>query len=225
MERYGAKKLPEDHAVVDWGVTWNEIEPYYTRADKLLGVSGKAGNIRGKLIEGGNPFEGPRSEEYPTPPMKLPYVSSLFEDAAKSLGYHPYPNPAATLSVPYTNPDGVSRPGCAYCGFCDRFGCMIGAKAQPTNTLLPLVREAEERLAAQRLLGAPHRVRQNARRRATGVQYIDASGEEMLPARRRGFPGLLDAQQHAPAAALRHRRALRSGHGQRRRWGATSRIR
>ncbi len=71
--------------------------------------------------------------------MKLPYASALFEQAAKSLGYHPYPNPSATISTAYTNPDGISRPGCAYCGFCDRFGCMIGAKAQPTNTLLPIV--------------------------------------------------------------------------------------
>ena len=71
-EKYGAKKLPEDHSVVDWGITWEEIEPYYTRADKLVGASGKAGNIRGKLIEGGNIFEGPRSEEYPTPPPSCP---------------------------------------------------------------------------------------------------------------------------------------------------------
>ena len=47
-EKYGAKKLPEDHAVVDWGITWDEIEPYYTRADKLVGASGKAGNLAAK---------------------------------------------------------------------------------------------------------------------------------------------------------------------------------
>ena len=96
-----------------------------------MGACGKAGNLQGKLIDGGNPFEGPRSEEYPLPPMKLPYAAALFEQASKSLGYHPYPNPAAALSQAYTNPDGISRPGCAYCGFCDRFGCMIGAKARP----------------------------------------------------------------------------------------------
>jgi gluconate 2-dehydrogenase alpha chain len=177
VERYGAKRLPEDHAVVDWGVTWNEIEPYYTRGDKLLGVSGKAGNIRGKLIEGGNPFEGPRSEEYPTPPMKLPYVSALFEDAAKKLGYHPYPNPAATPSVPYINPDGVSRPGCAYCGFCDRFGCMIGAKAQPTNTLLPLVLK-QKSVSLRNNCSVRRIVFDKTAKRATGVQYVDAGGEE-----------------------------------------------
>ena len=63
----------------------------------------------------------------------------MFRDATSKLGYHPYPLPAATISQAYTNPDGVARPGCTYCGYCERFGCMIGAKSQPTNTLLPVL--------------------------------------------------------------------------------------
>jgi gluconate 2-dehydrogenase alpha chain len=177
-EKYGAKKLPADHSVVDWGITWKEIEPYYARADKLVGSSGKAGNLQGKLIAGGNIFEGPRSEEYPTPPTKQPYYASLFGDAAKSLGYHPYPNPAATLSAAYTNPDGISRPGCMYCGFCDRFGCMIGAKAQPTNTLLPLI-EKQKSVSLRNGCWVRRIVYEKANGgRATGVNYIDANGEE-----------------------------------------------
>ncbi len=179
VERYGAKKLPEDHAIVDWGVTWKEIEPYYTKGDKLMGVCGKAGNIKGKVIEGGNPFEGPRSEEYPLPPMKLPYASALFEQAAKSLGYHPYPNPAAALSHNYTNPDGISRLGCQYCGFCDRFGCMIGAKAQPTNTLLPIV-EKQKSISLRNNCAVRRVTFDKAAKRATGVQYVDAHGEEVF---------------------------------------------
>jgi gluconate 2-dehydrogenase alpha chain len=181
-QRYGEKKLPEDHAIVDWGITWDEIEPFYTRADKLVGASGQAGNLRGRKIDGGNIFEGPRSEEYPTPPTKMPYYGTIFGEAAKQLGYHPYPNPAATTSVAYTNPDGVARPGCVYCGFCDRFGCMIGAKAQPTNTLLPLVQQQKRvtlrngctvrRIVYEKTAGGSGRV--------TGVNYIDDHGEEIF---------------------------------------------
>ncbi|HVH59510.1 MAG TPA: FAD-dependent oxidoreductase, partial [Candidatus Sulfotelmatobacter sp.] len=40
MARYGANALPEGHAVRDWGITYDELEPYYTRVDKLLGTSG-----------------------------------------------------------------------------------------------------------------------------------------------------------------------------------------
>lgn len=180
-DKYGAKRLPEDHSIQDWGITYDELEPYYTRAEKLLGISGKAGNIRGKKIDGGNIFEGWRSAEYPTPPTKIPYFSALFRDAAKVLGYHPYPNPAATISEPYTNPDGISRPGCLYCGFCEGFGCMIGAKAQPTNTLLPVI---QSRKNVSIRTGAEVRriVHESTGKggRARGVAYIDATGGEVF---------------------------------------------
>ncbi len=147
-----------------------------------MGASGKAGNISGKLIEGGNTFEGPRSEEYPTPPTKQTYLASLFESAARSLGYHPYPNPAAILSQGHTNPDGITRPGCIYCGFCERFGCMIGAKAQPTNTLMPII-EKQKSVTLQNGCTVRRIVYQkgaNGAGRVTGVNYINASGEEVF---------------------------------------------
>ena len=59
------QKLPEDHSIQDWGITYDEIEPYYARSEREVGVSGKAGNLNGKKIEGGNIFEGWRSAEYP----------------------------------------------------------------------------------------------------------------------------------------------------------------
>jgi len=146
-----------------------------------MGISGKAGNIRGKQIEGGNIFEGWRSAEYPTPPTKIPYFSTLFRDAAKTLGYHPYPNPAATTSQDYTNPDGVVRAGCSYCGFCERFGCMIGAKAQPTNILLPVIQKHKN--VSIRTGASVRRIVHDTTQsggRARGVSYIDAGGEELF---------------------------------------------
>jgi gluconate 2-dehydrogenase alpha chain len=179
-EKYGAKALPEDHSIRDWGVTYNELEPFYTRVEKLLGVSGKAGNLEGEKIDGGNIFEGPRSEEYPTPPTKVPYLAALFRDAAKTLGYHPFPVPSATLSQSYTNPDGISRGGCTYCGFCGRFGCMVGAKAQPTSLLLPIIQKRKNVVlrtgAWVRRILYDSSSKQNAR----GVTYVDASGEEIF---------------------------------------------
>jgi gluconate 2-dehydrogenase alpha chain len=178
--KYGANALPENHAVRDWGITYDELEPYYTRVDKLLGSSGKAGNLRGKLIEGGNIFEGWRSEEYPTPPTKAPYVSVLFRDAAQSLGYHPYPAPSANISRAYTNPDGIARGGCTYCGFCNRFGCMVGAKAQPTNLLLPILQKRKN--VSLRTGAWVRRIlfESGSKSSARGVTYIDAHGEEIL---------------------------------------------
>ena len=178
--KYGAHALPEDHSIRDWGITYDELEPYYTRAEKLLGVSGKAGNLNGKPIDGGNIFEGWRSEEYPTPPTKMPYFAALFRDGAKSLGYHPYPAPSATISQSYTNPDGISRGACTYCGFCAKFGCMVGAKAQPTNLLLPIIQKRKNVVLhtgawVRRIVfeSAPKPA-------ARGVTYIDDRGEEVF---------------------------------------------
>jgi gluconate 2-dehydrogenase alpha chain len=179
LGKYGPAKLPEDHSIQDWGISYDDLEPHYTRTEMLLGISGKAGNLLGKQIEGGNIFEGWRSAEYPTPPTKIPYVAALFRDAAKSLGYHPYPIPAATTSVGFTNPDGVSRPGCTYCGFCSLFGCMIGAKAQPTNTLLPVIQKRKNvsiRTGAR--VRRINRAGINGSGNVTGVTYMDSSGEE-----------------------------------------------
>ena len=181
VARYGEKRLPENHAFQDWGITYGELEPYYTRAEQLMSVSGKVGNLRGQKIEGGNIFTGPYSEEYPNPPLKTAYYARLFADAAKSLGYHPYPIPAAMNSRLATNPDGITRPACLYCGFCTRFGCMIGAKAQPTNTLLPLVEQMggvtiRTRATVRRIL----REKAGNAERAKGVTYLDANGEEFF---------------------------------------------
>src|SRR5262249_5714540 len=175
--KHGASKLPEDLAVQDWGVTYDDLEPFYWKAEQLMGISGKAGNLRGQKIDGGNIFEGPRQQEYPTPPLKPSYASSLFEAAVRRLGYHPYPTPAANLSESYKNPDGITRAGCAYCGHCQRYGCMVGAKAQATNTLMPVL---ATRKNFQLRTGSWVRRIVHKDGRATGIQFTDANGEEFF---------------------------------------------
>lgn len=165
-ERYGAARLPEGCAIQDWGIRYDELEPYYTRAERLLGISGQGGI---------DPFEGPRSADFPTPPMKLGHISVLFSDAARSLGYHPSPLPSANLSTTYKNPDGIIRPACEYCGFCERFGCMVGAKAQPSNVLLPVIAKQKH---VELRTGANVRRIVHKDGQATGVTYIDTNGTE-----------------------------------------------
>ena len=93
IERYGAAEIPTDMTIQDWGVTYDELEPYYDNFEYLCGISGKAGNLKGQIQAGGNPFEGPRSREYPNPPMEMPYGPTLFAEAARGAG--PSPVPAA----------------------------------------------------------------------------------------------------------------------------------
>ena len=175
-EKYGAKLSP-DLTVQDWGLTYDELEPYYWRAEQTMGVGGRAGNLKGRHIEGGNIFEGPRSHEYPNPPHPRTHVTNLFHKAAGELGYHPYPTPAATLSQTYRNPDGVTRSGCAYCGYCMRYGCMIGAKAQPTNTLLPVLNRRPNFTLRP---GCWVRRVVHHDGKASGVSYTDTDGKEIF---------------------------------------------
>jgi gluconate 2-dehydrogenase alpha chain len=177
VERYGRNFIDPEIIVQDWGVNAAELEPYFDRFEYLLGVSGKAGNLKGKKIEGGNIFEDPRSREYPTPPMKEPYGSAIFRKAAAGLGYHPFPQPSANLSQPYTNPEGMTLSTCMFCGFCERYGCEHYAKSSPQTVLLPVLMKDKNftlRTQAQVL-----RINlDKSGKRATGVTYVDGRGRE-----------------------------------------------
>jgi gluconate 2-dehydrogenase alpha chain len=177
-ERYGKNFLSDDITIQDWGVSASDLEPYYDRFEYLLGISGKAGNLQGKKVAGGNPFEDARMRDYPTPPMKEPYGSALFRKAAASLNYHPYPQPSANLSQPYTNPEGLTMNTCMFCGYCERYGCEHYAKASPQTILLPVLLKDQNftlRTNAQVL----QINLDSTRKHATGVTYIEASGREV----------------------------------------------
>lgn len=176
-ERYGAGFIPPDMGIQDWGVSAQDLEKHYDRFEYLLGVSGKAGNLNGRKIEGGNPFEDARSRDYPTPPMKEPYGSALFRKAAAGLGHHPFAQPSANLSQNYTNPEGLELRTCMFCGFCERYGCEHYAKASPQTVLLPVLL-AQKNFELRTQCQAQRIVLDSARRRATGVVYVDAGGRE-----------------------------------------------
>ena len=92
LQRYGKAAVSAyDMTVQDYPLSWSEIEPHYDAFDKLCGTSGKAGNLNGKIQDGGNPFEGPRSAEYPNPPLAMPYGPTLFAKAAREKGYKAFP--------------------------------------------------------------------------------------------------------------------------------------
>ena len=177
-QRYGEKFLPEDMTIQDWGITYDDLEPHYDDFEYLCGTSGTAGNLQGKMQDGGNPFEGARSRPYPTPAQKQGYGHTLFAEAAKQLGYKPYPQPSGNLSQSYTNPLGVTLGQCTFCGFCEWFGCANYSKASPQTTILPVLLrnpnfEARTECEVMRIN------LDNTGKRATGVTYVNSSGEEL----------------------------------------------
>jgi choline dehydrogenase-like flavoprotein len=144
--------------LADWPITYADLEPYYTKVEWEIGVSGLAG---------ASPFDPPRSKPYPMPPLPVKGNGVVFERAARKLGYHPFPAPMAILSQP--------RPGrsaCVNCGFCLGFGCEVGAKSTSLSAAIP-VAEATGRCEI-RPKSYVHKVEIDKNGRATGVVYFDA---------------------------------------------------
>jgi gluconate 2-dehydrogenase alpha chain len=174
-QRYGEAFLPADMTIQDWGVTYDELEPYYDYFEKMFGIGGIAGNLGGKIQAGGNPFEGARQNEFPNPPMAQTYGPTLFAKAAANLGFHPFPQPSANMSRPYTNPLGMTLGPCTYCGFCERFGCGNYAKASPQTTIIPALR-GRSNFTLQTESEVLKITLDSTGKKATGVLYVDALG-------------------------------------------------
>ncbi|MGZ8228173.1 MAG: GMC family oxidoreductase [Burkholderiales bacterium] len=175
MERYGARMIPEGCTSQDWGLTYEELEPYYDQFEHIYGVGGKAGNLNGEIQPGGNPFEGPRSREYPNPPAGMTYTGTLFAQAARSLGYSPHVNPTASQTQAYVNLYKLMLGQCLRGGFCSSHACANGAKGSPLSAVMPaLMKQPNFEL---RPLSNVIKVNLDSdKKRATGVVYLDAQG-------------------------------------------------
>jgi len=152
--------------LVDWPLTYDDLEPYYTKVDWEIGVSGEPG-----------PFDPPRSRPYPMPPLPVKSSGVLLERGARALGLHPQPTPMAINSMPYNG-----RAACQHCGWCMGFFCEFGAKSTSLVAMLP-VAEATGRCEI-RSDSYVARIEMNDAGRTTGVTYFDAERTERFqPAR------------------------------------------
>src|SRR5713226_981774 len=100
IERYGASAIPADSSLADWPMTYADLEPFYDHAEYELGVSGKAGNLQGRKIDGGNVFEAPRRREYPLPPLFVDQAGALFEAGRASWAITRFRRPARSYRSP-----------------------------------------------------------------------------------------------------------------------------
>jgi choline dehydrogenase-like flavoprotein len=144
----------------DWPFGYEELEPYYTRVDWEIGVSGTPG-----------PQDPPRSRPYPMPPLPVKSSGVLFERGARAMGWNPQPAPMAILSKPF---DG--RPPCMHCGYCLGFGCEVDAKSSTLAAMIP------KAVATGRCEIRPGstviRVEADPTGRVSGVVYLDGEGGE-----------------------------------------------
>lgn len=154
--------VPEGSSLSDWPITYDELEPWYERAEWEIGVSGSGT---------ANKFAGPRQKEYPMPPLPDTRPRQVLRRAAEQLGWNTTPVPLLINSVPYNG-----RPACIQCKYCVGFACPNESRGGSYNTVLPralatgnceLVTEAQA-----------ERIETDAQGRVTGVTYItEQSGQ------------------------------------------------
>jgi choline dehydrogenase-like flavoprotein len=144
----------------DWPISYEELEPYYTRVDWEVGVSGAPG-----------PADSFRSRPFPMPPMPIKSSGVLMERAAAKLGWTTQPEPLAINTQAFNG-----RPACINCGYCMFFGCEVGAKSSTLATMIPLAEASGH--CEIRAESAVFRIATDASGRASEVLYYDPDGIE-----------------------------------------------
>ncbi len=117
---YGA---PEGSSLADWPLTYEELEPYYERAERELGVCGS---------DNGNLFQAPRKSGYPMPPVPDTPTRRVLQEGAKRLGWNAFPVPMLINTTPYQG-----RPACVQCKYCVGFTCPSNSKNGTHAHIIP----------------------------------------------------------------------------------------
>jgi len=156
--KYGA---PDGSTLADWPISYDDLEPYYEKAEWELGVSGDVSN---------DPFKGPRKKALPMPPVTPEGREfEVLDKGARKLGLHPFHIPMLRNSVPYNG-----RPACMRCRWCVGFACEVDAKNGTQNTVLPVALKTG--LLELRTECMTREVMVDERGRASGVRYFDREG-------------------------------------------------
>ncbi|WP_299793512.1 GMC family oxidoreductase [uncultured Shewanella sp.] len=146
---------------VDWPISYDELEPYYTKVEQLVGVSGR-------VVQ--HPHLEPRStKDFPFPPTAEHPVAQRFDLACRKLKLHPLPMARAILSVPFN-----SRMSCEYSGYCGSYGCHSGAKGSSRAALLDdAVAGGNCKVITQAKV---YRLNSDENGRVSSVDYFDKDG-------------------------------------------------
>ena len=193
--RYGASRIPRGSTVEDWPFGLDELEPYYDVVEREIGVSGKAGNISGRIDRRGNIFEGPRRREYPMPPLRGTGFTEMMAGAARKLGWHPFPGPAAIDVARRTRTTGAARTTAS----APAAAVTSGAKGSTAVTTIPKAQQTKRLEVVTEATVTTVDVDGNGR--VSGVTYLKG-GDGVLPAGERGAARELHLRERPTAPAL-----------------------
>ncbi|MBL8232929.1 MAG: GMC family oxidoreductase [Bryobacterales bacterium] len=151
--------VPPGSTLDDWPISYDDLEPYYDKAEWEMGVSGDVDP---------DPFKGPRRRGLPMPPLSGNRECEILRAAAKRLGWHPFDVPMLRNSVPYNG-----RQACMRCRWCVGHSCEVDAKNGTQNTVIP--RALATGNCVLRTGCMTKQILMNGAR-ATGVSYFDERG-------------------------------------------------
>jgi len=114
--------VPDGSSLADWPLDYDELAPWYDRAEWEIGVSG---------VKGGDPNGGPRTRDFPMPPLPPSGSTEVLQRGAAKLGLNTFPVPLLLNSQPR---DG--RAACIQCASCIGFPCPVDAKNGTQNSVL-----------------------------------------------------------------------------------------
>jgi hypothetical protein len=147
--------------LVDWPISYDELEPYYEMVERVVGVSGR--------VEQHKHLEPRSTADFPFPPTAEHPVSTWIDGACANLGFHPYRVPRAIIPR-----NALGRKVCSYSGYCGSYGCSTGAKGSSRAALL------DQAVAGGNCLIRPKskvfRLSSDAKGRVTAADYFDAQG-------------------------------------------------
>jgi choline dehydrogenase-like flavoprotein len=152
---YGAV---EGSTLDDWPIGYEDLEPYYEKAEWEIGVAGD---------DGPNIFKAPRNKNLPMPPLPDSREHVLLEAAAKRLGLHPFHIPMLRNTVPFNG-----RGACMRCRWCVGFACEVDAKNGTHNTVIPKALATGN--CQLRVNCIAKEILTDAGGRSSGVAYFDA---------------------------------------------------
>ena len=148
--------------IADWPISYEDLEPYYTKVESVVGISGHVVS---------HPHLEPRStKDFPFPPTQEHALARYIDQACKQMGVNSLPTPRAILSQP-----AMGRRSCEYSGYCGSYGCSSGAKGSSRAALL---NHAIETGNCQIKANAKvHKLISNSKGKVVAAEYYDEQNQ------------------------------------------------
>jgi len=149
--------------VADWPISYADLEPYYTKVETVVGISGEVRK---------HPQQEPRStQQFPYPPTNEHPLSALIDKTCADMHLHPLRTARAILSKPLN----TQRRSCEYSGYCGSYGCASGAKGSAREALLNVATTTGNCRIITR--AKVNRLISNSKGLVTAAEYVDAANQ------------------------------------------------